>query len=268
MLRLSAIYRYALKSAQSERLVQARLEALGLEGDRRWMVVDRDSGRFLSQRLLPQMALIGAQYRGDQGLLLRAPGLAELAVALPAQDAPLRGVTVWRDSLQVPDAGEPAAAWLSGFLGRDCRLVHVPASRARQVDSAYAEAGDRVAFADGFPLLLLGQGSVDDLSARVGRPLEMLRFRPNLVIEGAPAYAEDGWRRIRIGALEFDVVKGCSRCIMTTLDPMTGERSVDREPLATLKGYRERDGAVYFGQNLIPRGTGVLEEGMAVQVLA
>ncbi|MES2818486.1 MAG: MOSC domain-containing protein [Pseudomonadota bacterium] len=268
MLRLSAIYRYALKSAQSERLVQARLETLGLEGDRRWMVVDRDSGRFLTQRLLPQMTLIEARCQGDRGLRLRAPGLSELTVPLPTSDAPLRGVTVWSDSLQVPDAGEPAAAWLSGFLGRPCRLVHVPAQRARQVDTAYAAVGDRVAFADGFPLLLIGQSSVDDLSARVGRPLEMLRFRPNLVIEGAPAYAEDGWTRIRIGELEFDVVKGCSRCIMTTLDPLTGERSADREPLATLKTYRERDGAVYFGQNLIPRGTGVLEAGMAVQVLA
>jgi len=124
-----------------------------------------------------------------------------------------------------------------------------------------------VAFADGFPLLLIGQGSLDDLCARVGRPLEMLRFRPNLVVEGAAPYAEDGWKRIRIGSLEFRVVKGCSRCIMTTLDPQSGERSADREPLATLRGYRQRDGEVYFGQNLIACGTGQLALGMPVEVL-
>lgn len=267
MLRLSALYRFPLKSALGERLQQANLDALGLMGDRRWMVVDRDSGRFLTQRLLPQMTQLKARWQGEAQLLLSAPGLPDLLVAVPEGDAPLRGVTVWRDSLRVPDAGEPAADWLSQLLDRPCRLVQVPAQRARQVDTAYAEPGDKVAFADGFPLLLIGQASLDDLSGRVGRPLEMLRFRPNLVVEGAEAYAEDGWKRIRIGGLEFSLVKGCSRCIMTTLDPLTGERSADREPLATLKTYRERDGEVYFGQNLIPRGVGQLHEGMPVEVL-
>ncbi|NQD94230.1 MOSC domain-containing protein, partial [Pseudomonas sp. CrR25] len=143
----------------------------------------------------------------------------------------------------------------------------VPEARARQVDTAYAKVGDKVAFADGFPLLLIGQASLDDLAARVGRPLEMLRFRPNLVIEGSAPYAEDGWKRIRVGALEFRVAKGCSRCIMTTLDPLTGERSADREPLTTLRTYRQRDGEVYFGQNLIACGVGELSLGMPVEVL-
>jgi hypothetical protein len=124
-----------------------------------------------------------------------------------------------------------------------------------------------VAFADGFPLLLIGQASLDDLSARVGRPLEMLRFRPNLVIEGAEPYAEDGWKRIRIGTLEFRVAKGCSRCIMTTLDPQSGVRSADREPLATLQRYRQHDGEVYFGQNLIADGVGLLALNMPVEIL-
>ena len=124
-----------------------------------------------------------------------------------------------------------------------------------------------MAFPDGFPLLLIGQASLDDLSARVGRPLEMLRFRPNLVVEGSAPYAEDEWKRIRIGDLEFEVAKGCSRCILTTIDPGTGVRNADREPLTTLKTYRERNGEVYFGQNLLPRGTGELRVGMSVEVL-
>ncbi|HZX16109.1 MAG TPA: MOSC domain-containing protein [Pseudomonas sp.] len=267
MLHLSGLYRYPLKSAAGEALRETALDALGVQGDRRWMVVDAETGRFLTQRLLTQMTQLQARWLGGTHLQLSAPGMAELQVTVPDEQAPLRGVTIWRDSLQVPDAGEAAAQWLSQFLGRACRLVQVSEPRARQVDTAYAEAGDKVAFADGFPLLLIGQASLDDLSARVGRPLPMLRFRPNLVVSGSEPYAEDSWKRIRIGELEFRVVKGCSRCIMTTLDPETGERSADREPLTTLKTYREREGEVYFGQNLIACGEGQLRLDMPVQVL-
>jgi uncharacterized protein YcbX len=267
MLHLSGLYRYPLKSAAGESLQETTLDALGVLGDRRWMVVDAESGRFLTQRLLAQMTQLRARWQGAEQLLLSAPGMPDLLVAVPGAQAALRGVTIWRDSLQVPDAGEAAALWLSQLLGRACRLVQVPEARARQVDTGYAEVGEKVAFADGFPLLLIGQASLDDLSARVGRPLEMLRFRPNLVVIGSEPYAEDGWKRIRIGELEFRVVKGCSRCIMTTLDPQTGERSADREPLSTLKTYRERDGEVYFGQNLIACGSGRLALDMPVQVL-
>ncbi|MGQ7958847.1 MOSC domain-containing protein [Pseudomonas sp. SP16.1] len=267
MLSLSELYRYPLKSGRGEALQRSAVDGLGLHGDRRWMVVEAESGRFITQRLLPQMSQLGALYDARGGLTLSAPGRAELSVALPEPEENLRGVTVWRDNLRVPDAGDEAAAWLSELLGRACRLVQVPQERARQVDTAYAQPGDRVAFADGFPLLLIGQASLDDLAARVGRPLAMLRFRPNLVVAGSAAYAEDGWKRIRIGELEFEVAKGCSRCILTTVDPQTGERSADREPLATLKTYREREGQVYFGQNLLPRGVGELQLGMPVEVL-
>ena len=250
-------------------MTQTRVDALGIVGDRRWMVVDAQTGRFLTQRLLAPMNRIKAAWQGGEQLLLSAPGMADLTVAVPDdRQAELRAVTIWRDSLDVPDAGDAAAAWLSQLLGRACRLVYVPAQRARQVDPAYAAVGDKVAFADGYPLLLIGQASLDDLSARVGRPLEMLRFRPGLVISGSGPYAEDEWRRIRIGEVEFRVVKGCSRCIMTTLDPQTGERSADREPLTTLQRYRARDGEVYFGQNLIACGEGQLSLGMPVEVLA
>ncbi|MBX9914905.1 MAG: MOSC domain-containing protein [Pseudomonadaceae bacterium] len=267
MLSLSAMYRFPLKSAQGESLARAQLDSLGLLGDRRWMIVDAGSGRFLTQRLLPQLTQLRAQWLDAEHLCLSTAGRTDLLVVLPTAEAELRTVTVWGDSLQVPDAGAAAALWLSEWLGRACRLVQVPAERARQVDQSYAQASDRVGFADGFPLLLIGEASLDDLSARVGRPLEMLRFRPNLVVSGSAAYAEDSWQRIRIGALEFRLVKGCSRCIMTTLDPVTGERSADREPLVTLKTYRERDGEVYFGQNLLHSGPGELEIGMPIEVL-
>lgn len=268
MYSLSELYRYPVKSTAYEALESVHLDALGLEGDRRWMVVEASNGRFLTQRLLPQMGRIEARWQeGFAALRLRAPGMDDLLVDVPGRDDNLRGVLIWRDMLQVPDAGDAAAQWLSAFLGRDVRLVQMPEQRARQVDTAYAEPGEHVHFADGFPLLLIGQGSLDDLSAKVGRPLEMLRFRPNLVVTGAEPFAEDGWKRIRIGDVTFRVAKPCSRCILTTIDPHTGERDATREPLATLLGYRNVNGEAMFGQNLLAENRGELKLGMPVEVL-
>lgn len=267
MLRLSALYRYPLKSGKGEILQQASLDKLGLEGDRRWMLVDEASGRFLSQRVVGQMSQLSALWNAEGGLTLSAPDRSPIDIALPVRDAELRGVTIFRDSLRVPDAGDEAGAWVSEFIGKPTRLVQIPLERARITQAGYGKDDDRVAFADGFPLLLIGQASLEDLSKKVGRPLEMLRFRPNLVIEGSDAYAEDSWKRIRIGDIEFRVVKPCSRCILTTVDPQTGLRSDDREPLATLQKYRAREEGAMFGQNLVNDGNGHLEIGMPVTIL-
>lgn len=268
MLHLSALYRFPLKSCKAEVLQQASFDELGMAGDRRWMLVDEATGRFLTQRALPHMSQLSVLYKGEAGVTLEAPGFSALDVPLPENvEQTLRGVTVWRDTLRVPDAGEDAARWASEFIGKPTRMVYVPADRARWLPSGYGATEDRVGFADGFPLLLIGQASLDDLSAKIGRPQEMLRFRPNLVVEGAEAFAEDGWKRIRIGDIEFRLLKGCTRCILTTLDPATGERNADREPLTTLKTYREREGDVWFGQNMINNGPGIIEVGMPVTVL-
>ncbi|MHC6224856.1 MOSC domain-containing protein [Pseudomonas sp. X10] len=264
---LSALYHYPVKSGRALALQQSPVDLLGLRGDRRWMVVEEENGRFLTQRAYPQLSQLSAHYGEAGQLFLQAPGQEPLEVAIPAADEGLRGVTLWRDSLRVPDAGEASAAWLSRLVGKPVRLVYCPEQRARYLPNGYGLNSDRAAFPDGFPLLLIGQASLDDLCQRVGRPMEMLRFRPNLVVEGSTAFAEDGWRRIRIGSLEFRVLKPSVRCIFTTLDPQTGERSPDREPLATLRTYREKEGDVLFGQNLAVDGSGVLEVGMQVEVL-
>ena len=266
MLRLSALYRYPLKSGKGEPLQQIGLDKLGLLGDRRWMLVDEASGRFLTQRAVAKMSQLSALWNSTGGLTLSSRGYATLDVALPG-DADLRGVTLWRDTLRVPDAGDEAAAWVSAFIGKPTRLVYMPLARARSTESGYGQDDDQVGFADGYPLLLIGQASLDDLCARIGRPMEMLRFRPNLVIEGGEAFAEDGWKRLRIGDVEFRVVKPCSRCILTTIDPQTGERSPDREPFATLDTYRKTEKGAMFGQNLVNDGIGRLEVGMPVTVL-
>jgi uncharacterized protein YcbX len=268
MLHLSALYRFPLKSCKAEVLQQASFDELGMTGDRRWMLVDEASGRFLTQRAMPHMSQLSVLWNAAGGVTLQAPGFAAQDIALPDNHAHnLRGVTVWRDTLRVPDAGDEAARWVSDFIGKPTRMVHVPADRARGLPTGYGKTEDRVGFADGFPLLLIGQASLDDLSAKIGRPQEMLRFRPNLVVEGGEAFAEDRWKRIRIGDIEFRLLKGCSRCILTTIDPATGERNADREPLATLKTYREREGDVWFGQNMVNDGPGIIEVGMPVTVL-
>jgi len=263
---LSSLYRFPLKSAAGESLQRCASDSLGLLGDRRWMVVAAGTGRFLTQRVLPRMALLQAHWQGDTALKLAAPGMPELLVRVP-DDKTMRCVQVWSANPVVPDAGETAAAWLSDVLGQACRLVYLPEDDGIQVDLDYARLGERTAFSDGFPFLLIGQASLDDLARRVGRPLEMLRFRPNLVVSGAEPYAEDGWKLIRIGQLTFRVVKPCSRCVIPTLDPATGERAPDREPLNTLLSYRKGPGGVFFGQNLIAEGRGELELGMPVERL-
>lgn len=268
MLRLSALYRYPLKSGKGQPLQGIGLDKLGLDGDRRWMLVDEASGRFLSQRAVAKMSQLSALWNEAGGLTLSAPGYGAIDVPLPsALEEQRRGVIIWRDTLRVPDAGDEAGAWVSEFIGNSTRLVHVPVELARTTASGYGKDDDKVAFADGFPLLLIGQGSLHDLSNRVGRPLEMLRFRPNLVVEGCEAFAEDGWKRIRIGDVEFRVVKPCSRCIMTTVDPQTGERDPNREPFATLQHYRSTPDGAMFGQNLVNDSNGRLEIGMPVEVL-
>lgn len=265
---LSALYRYPLKSCKAEPLQQAAFDELGLDGDRRWMLVDEAAGRFYTQRALPRMSQLSVRWNSSGGVTLSAPGISALDVPLPDNvEADLRGVTVWRDTLRVPDAGDEAARWVSDFIGKPSRLVHIPNERGRLLPPGYGNPADKLGFADGFPLLLIGQASLDDLSSKVGRPQEMLRFRPNLVVEGAEAFAEDGWKRIRIGTMEFRLLGPCSRCILTTLDPETGERDVDREPLSTLKTYREKDGHIWFGQNMVGDGQGTVEVGMKVEVL-
>ncbi|BFN28956.1 MOSC domain protein [Pseudomonas sp. SCT] len=263
---LSSLYRFPLKSGAGESLQHCASDALGLVGDRRWMVVAAGTGRFLTQRVAPRMALLQARWQGQNALRLTAPDMQELLVPVP--DArEMRCVQIWSSNAVVPDAGEAAATWLSSFLGQACRLVHLPLDDGIQVDIDYARLGERTAFSDGFPFLLIGQASLDDLIRRVGRPLDMLRFRPNLVVSGAEPYAEDSWKRIRIDQLTFRVVKPCSRCVIPTLDPFTAEREPDREPLNTLLSYRKGPGGVFFGQNLIAEGIGELAVGAPVEVL-
>ncbi len=260
---LSGLMIYPVKSLAAIELNLSEVDRLGLRHDRRWMVVNA-AGKFLSQRELPQMALIRQTLSAD-GLTLSTDGKPDLHLPITPRETSRIEVAVWHDHIQAIPCGSRADNWLSDALGQSCRLVYFPDGEERQVDPEYAESQDRTAFSDGFPLLLISEASLEDLNARLEQKLPMSRFRPNLIVRGCNAYAEDNWHRIRIGELDCRVVKPCSRCTITTVDPKTAQRGP--EPLKTLAGYRRQGNKVFFGQNLLHNGPGFLEVGMRVEIL-
>lgn len=256
---LSAIYIYPVKSCSPRRVPEAEVEARGLHHDRRWMVVDSD-GRFITGRQFPGLTRLQARPTGG-GLELAAAGLPGHFLPNPAIGGERLTVSVWRSVLEARSARPEDDAWISAFLDRPARWVHMDDEVRRPVATAAARPGDEVSFADGYPLLLLSEESVEDLNARLLAPVSTLRFRPNLVVRGIRAHEEDGWRLVRIGGVVFHVVGPCKRCVFTTVDPDSGAFDPDGEPLRTLLGYRRTASGVMFGMNLIARGRGRVGEG-------
>jgi MOSC domain-containing protein len=262
---VSELHVYPLKSARGIPLGEMLLDGRGPTGDRRWMLVN-PAGTVLSQRDLPRMALI-AVASGAPELVCTAPGMPPLRVPAPAAGSTQRiSAQLWDDSVDVQLAADTAHAWFSQFLGVPCRLVYQPDDAFRQVNRFYAAKGVGVSLADGFPLLLIAQASLDDLNRRLEHPAEMRRFRPNLVVSGSEPLAEDGWRRICVGEVEFSLVKPCARCSIPTVDPETGE--FGREPMRTLATYRRRGSDVFFGWNVVHAAPGTIRVGDPVVVLA
>lgn len=264
---VASLHLYPLKSCAPLDVDALDVTPRGPAGDRRWLIVD-DAGTFVTARQRPEV--VGIRARPETGgLVLDAPGMPTLRVEAPPEDAPRTTVTIWRDRVDAPRCDPAVDAWLSRYLGIAAHLVHMDERVRRPVDPAYSQPGDVVSFADAFPLLVISQAALDGLNARLARPVPMARFRPNLVVAGAPAHAEDGWRRVRIGEVELEAVKPCTRCVFTTVDPATMTRDPDGEPLRTLATYRRTPAesgltGVVFGMNLIPRGSGVVRRGDAV----
>jgi len=266
--RVAGLWVYPVKSLGAVAVRGARVGDLGLEGDRRWMLVDA-AGRFLTQREHAVLAL-GRVALGEGGALaLAAPGLSPLRVAVPAAGAPRVRVTVFDDVVDAALAAPEAHAWATAWLGAPTRLVHMPDDVHRPVDPRYAAPGDRTAFTDGYPVLVASQASLDDLNARLAAAgaaaVGIERFRPSVLLaaddgEALAPYAEDDWRTLRLGdgadPVELAVVKPCARCVVTTIDQQSAVRGT--EPLRTLAGYRRRGNKVLFAQNAVVRAGGIL----------
>jgi uncharacterized protein YcbX len=264
--RVSSLHFYPVKSCRGVDIERATLEARGLRHDRRWMLVD-DEGVFVTQREEPRLARVETAVE-DGAIVLRVPGreALRLPVATTNADAPRRRVRVWKSEVDAVDGGPQAAAWMTEWLGRSASLVHMPDDARRAVNPEYAREGDIVSFADGYPLLVVSESSLEDLGARLGRPVPMNRFRPNVVVRGSAPWAEDGWRRIRIGAIPMRVCKPCPRCVVTTVDQSTSERG--DEPLRVLATFRKQDGGVMFGQNCAHDALGEIAVGDSVTIEA
>ncbi len=266
-LTLTRISYYPLKSSTGIDIQQADVEPRGLKDDRRWLLVDTN-GRFLTAREHPQLLQIHIALDG-LCMTMNAPGMPALELNEARPDhGPRLEVVIWHDQVRATRMQATADAWCSEYLGIDCRMVYMDEQCERSSDPEYSLNSDIVSFADGFPCLLISEASLQDLNSRAPLQIDMGRFRPNLVISGCSAYAEDRWRRLRIGTVEFAGVKACARCVLTTIDPKTSEKHTRQEPLRTLGTYRRRpDRSIDFGQNLIPRSSGTVHTGDPVQIL-
>ena len=263
-LTLSELYVYPIKSVGGIALREARLDVRGIEHDRRWMLVD-ENRKFMSQRRHPRMALISTRLTPEH-LIVETPEMPELRLPLKSEEIPNLEVQIWSDKVRAAPVGPDADEWFGTFLKSSCKLVYMPDEEVRQVDQDYAVAGDQVGFADGFPLLMISQASLEDLGGRLGRDVPVNRFRPNFVVEGSDAFVEDEWRGLRIGGVEFRVIKPCSRCSIVMTDQETGRRK--REVLAALAKYRQSGKKIFFGQNLAHDSAGTLHVGDAIEVLS
>ncbi|MCS7037293.1 MAG: MOSC domain-containing protein [Saprospiraceae bacterium] len=253
--RLEAIYLYPIKSLGGIALSEARLEARGLQYDRRWMLVNAE-GKFVSQREYPALTQLGTTLRQDNLVVFEKQNpQVHLQLSLtPPAHLPQTMVEVWSDRCQACLYGNDINEWFSDFLKANVRLAYMPDSIFRRADGRYAPPRTPVSFADGFPYLIIGQASLDDLNARLSQPVPMSRFRPNFVFSGGQPYEEDHWKRFCIGSAQFLAVKPCARCIVVTTDQDTGVRSA--EPLRTLATYRQKGHRILFGQNAIWSGEG------------
>lgn len=263
--RVAELVIHPIKSCRGVSVPAASVGPRGLDGDRRYMLVDAE-GRFLTQREHPRLALVTVALDGAM-LRVEAPGLEPLTLPHALDSRRERRVRVWRSELDAAVASDDVNGWFSEYLGIGCGLVYMADGHRRALSHPSARAADEVSFADGAPLLMISTASLDDLNARLARPVPMRRFRPNLVVTADAPFAEDVWRRIRIDGVELAVAWACKRCVLTTVDPETGTKDDDGEPLRTLKTYRREGGGILFGQNVIPRALGGIAVGDAVDVL-
>jgi len=269
MLQLSEIYIYPVKSLAGISLKQAKVTERGLENDRRWMLVD-ENGIFITQRKHPEMALFQTEIVGETLRISHSTVQESISILLRPTFAKTEQkikVQVWEDIVEAYEIDPKVSNWFSAVLGFTVHLVYMPDESLRKVDPDFAVSEDNItSFSDGFPFLIIGQASLDDLNSRLEEAVTMRRFRPNFVFTGGEAYEEESWQEFTIGDLTFYGVKPCGRCIITTVNPEEGVFE-GKEPLHTLSQYRKVGNKVLFGQNVIAQKEGQLAVGELINII-
>jgi uncharacterized protein YcbX len=251
-----SLHVYPVKGTRGISLDRADVLFTGIRHDRRFMVLDED-GTFLTQRTHPKLALVETAITGDT---LTLDGTVEVLLDDTVyRDRPRLRVKVWDDFVDAVEAPGDASLFFSDRLGEPCTLVRFPDDSVRPVEQPHGRDADRVAFADAYPLLVASTSSLADLNARLDVPVPMNRFRPSIVVDGAPAFEEEKHEAMTIGALHLRTPKRCARCAVTVVDQATAEAG--KEPLRTLASYRTENHKVYFAMNAIPDAEGVISLG-------
>lgn len=261
---LSEIWIYPIKSLGGMSVPEARVTRQGLQYDRRWMLTDMDN-RFISQREIPALSMFEATLT-EEGIRIRHKKNTSQEMVIPFEivEGALETVFIWDDVCTALLADASINKWFSDSLGISCKLMYMPEACNRLVDPRYASHAEITSFADGYPILLIGQASLNELNTRLEQPIPMNRFRPNLVFTDGHAFEEDGMEAFEINGIDFFAVKPCARCTVTTIDQDLAIKG--KEPLKTLAQYRMKDNKIYFGQNILHRGTGTLMLGDVLQV--
>lgn len=258
-MRIHSLYIYPVKSLAGIQVSSFHMDDFGPAGDRRWMIVDTERD-FVTQRNNPELARIGTRLEHGK-VVVDIPGEGEFPLVVGDEECRVR---VWRDWARAVYGGHKASDALSRYCGQRFRFVYMPEDTFRRVDASRVTEYRRVSFADGFPFLITNLASLEELNSRLATPVEMRRFRPNIVVEGAGPWQEDSWKVLVIGGSEFSLVKPCSRCVMTTVDPEAGTKSADLQPLRELGTYRRTADGVIFGMNAIHESAGEIHVGNPV----
>ena len=266
MLQVSEIYIYPIKSFPGIKLKRATVTEKGFEHDRRWMLVDKNN-RFISQRELPMLTQFTVVIEDDK--LITTSKIYKETFTIDIKTPPTGGnaeVIIWDDTCNAQFVSDEADEWFSKMLETACRLVYMPDNTRREVDPNYAPADAVTSFADAYPFLIIGQSSLDELNNRLTEPLPIDRFRPNIVFTGGQPFQEDLIGQFEIAGVNFNGVKLCARCIITTINQVDGIRA--KEPLKTLASYRLKNNKILFGQNLVHSGEGVVTIGDELHVIS
>ncbi len=262
---ISHLYVYPVKSLGGIELTSALLTDRGFEHDRRWMLIDKEN-RFMTQRVYPQMALLQTLISDNElQVFEKRNELEKISLGLHPMNGEVVNVQVWDDVCEALLISEDADHWFSQKLNQNCKLVFMPAATKRRVDVDYALQGDINGFSDAFPLLMIGQASLDDLNSKLEKPIPMNRFRPNIVFTGGSAFEEDTMKHFKVNGTDFYAVKPCARCVITTTDQETGIAA--KEPLKTLSTYRAANNKVYFGQNILYKKEGIIKVGDELKIV-